>query len=77
MAHPMSMPWLDWRPIRDEPRGYEDILYIDDNGHVWTGNHPDGCARGRWSESGGGASDGHRDPILWARIPLPAILKGD
>ena len=71
MPHPMSMPWLDWQPISKEPSGYEVVLYIDENDEVWTGNHPEGCARGLWSEGAGGQSDGRKDPVMWARIPRP------
>ena len=71
MPHPMSMPWLDWRPISEEPNGYEMILYVDEKGEAWTGNCPEGCARGIWHENGGGQSDGRKEPVMWARIPLP------
>jgi len=70
MTHPMSMPWLDWRSIKDEPHNYDVILYLDADGVAWTGNHPEGCARGMWAKDGGGSSE-FREPIMWAEIPLP------
>lgn len=71
MPHSMSHPWLDWLPMVHEPNGYEVLLYLSDEGEVWAGNHPEGCARGMWTLDRGGAAD-TREPVMWAHIPLPA-----
>lgn len=70
MTHPMSMPWLDWRPMHDEPRGFDQIIYLDENRGCWVGNHPESKARGVWRENGGGQAWGG-NAIAWAYIPLP------
>lgn len=70
MTHPMSEPWLAWRPMSEEPRTFEIVLYRNEDDRVWTGNHPPGCAIGDWSANdGSGESSYYQNPILWARIP--------
>lgn len=73
MTHPMSQAWLDWQSIDKEPRDFELILYVDKNRFVWAGNHPPGCHRGVWGQSGGGGATG-TEPVAWARIPFPHWL---
>ncbi|MGY3613980.1 hypothetical protein [Bradyrhizobium sp. USDA 10063] len=71
MSHPMSQPWLDWLPMVHEPHSYEVILYLSEDGDVWTGNYPEGRARGMWVMSRGGSAI-DKEPIMWAHIPMPS-----
>lgn len=76
MTHPMSEPWLDWKPIATAPR--------DPSGQTWvllySDKSPEPYDVARWSYDGecwltaGGefwAEDEPCGPTLWASIPTP------
>lgn len=86
MTHPMSEPWLLWRPITTAPKdGSEILLYREDSG-VFLGRWIAPCEfinegeydGAGWDEPGWFFADfvqGGRvtdgAPTLWASIPLP------
>lgn len=74
MTHPMSMPWLDWKPINTAPRDAVNwiLLYGPDcqepfDAAKWS--HDSEC----WMTSGGEVWEEGKPfgPTMWASIPLP------
>jgi YD repeat-containing protein len=73
VTHPMSEPWLDWRPIDTIPDDDEDYLVIDVNVEggfpqavYWDSDRQLLCVAD--------ADIGYNKACFthWARIPLPA-----
>ncbi len=82
MTHPMSEPWLDWKPIASAPKdGTTVLLYSEDiepnifQGlwQAWTGSWEGG---GEWVDIWNNdpieTNSGMIFPKLWASIPVPS-----